>query len=182
MLCSGLLPIAYWLSLPVSSQQSPLKQLSIKVLQLGPHAAGVESVFSDMGATKTKSRPRMNINTLKMCTQVRMHLKSNSTNLRSSTSSTKSNTQKDTTEDNDVIVSNFDSTDDLEYFEEGVFADMDPIDPSLYIDETGFITTLFDFRVFEKAVSTKPSNPPIVITIPDDLILGATWSADDLFK
>ena len=57
---------------------------------------------------------------------------------------------------------------------------MDPIDPSLYIDETGFITTLFDFQVFEKSVSTEPSTPPVVISIPDNL--GATWSADDLFK
>ncbi|KAH9818493.1 hypothetical protein DFH28DRAFT_1080895 [Melampsora americana] len=156
----SLLTIAYWLSLPVSSQQSPLKQLAIEILQIGPHAAGVESVFSDMGTTKTKLRPWMNIKTLKMCTQ----------------------TQKDTTKDNNIIVSNSDLTDNLEYFEEGVFADMDPIDPSIYIDETGFITTLFDFQVFEKAVQTKPSNPPVVITIPDDLILGATWSANDLFK
>lgn len=180
MLCSASLPIAYWLALPVPSQQSPLKRLAIQVLQIGPHAAGVESVFSDMGATKTKSRPRMNTNTLKMCTQVRMHLTSEATNLRPSTSSKKSRTQKESNEDTDLTVSNFDSTDDLEYFEEGVFADMDPIDPSLYIDETGFITTLFDFRVFEKSVSTEPSTPPVVISIPDNL--GATWSADDLFK
>lgn len=69
--CSvGSQQLAYWISLPVTEKQSPLKSLAIAVLQIVPHAAGFESLFSEMGATKTKIRSQMKTNTLKMSAQI----------------------------------------------------------------------------------------------------------------
>ena len=48
------LAIDYWVDLPTTLQTSLLKKFAIKLLEIIAHAAGVESLFSAMSATKTK--------------------------------------------------------------------------------------------------------------------------------
>jgi hypothetical protein len=151
----------------------------MSVLQVVPHAAGVESLFSDMGATKTKRRSRMKTITLKMSSQVRMHLLSEDSN-KKYTSQNKKQASKSDIDTEEALAEHDLGLEELEYFEEGVFAHLDPIDPSLYVDETGFITSIFDFRVFEKSCSSSLAQESHVIDVPDSP--GVAWSADDLFK
>ncbi|OAV96461.1 hypothetical protein PTTG_26306 [Puccinia triticina 1-1 BBBD Race 1] len=67
-------PLQYWLMVPHSLDSESLKKLAIGLLQIVPHAAGVERLFSMMAAMKTKTRNRMSPNTLKMMSQIKLHL------------------------------------------------------------------------------------------------------------
>ena len=49
--------------------------MALWMFSLVPHAAGVESLFSQMAAVKTKSKNRMSTKTLTMRTQVKGHLR-----------------------------------------------------------------------------------------------------------
>ncbi|KNZ50628.1 hypothetical protein VP01_431g2 [Puccinia sorghi] len=51
-----------------------LKKLAIGILEVVPHVAGVEGLFSMMTAIKTKSWNRMLPTTLKMISQIKLHL------------------------------------------------------------------------------------------------------------
>ncbi|OAV91819.1 hypothetical protein PTTG_27857 [Puccinia triticina 1-1 BBBD Race 1] len=48
-------PLQYWLMVPHSLDSESLKKLAIGLLQIVPHAAGVEGLFSMMAAMKTKT-------------------------------------------------------------------------------------------------------------------------------
>ncbi|KNZ45106.1 hypothetical protein VP01_849g5 [Puccinia sorghi] len=62
-------PLNYWLMVPITPESEPLKKLAI-----GPHAAGVEGLFSMMNAMKSKARNRLSPTTLKMMAQIKLHL------------------------------------------------------------------------------------------------------------
>ncbi|KAH9821486.1 hypothetical protein DFH28DRAFT_1119745 [Melampsora americana] len=49
----------YWLKVPANPQTQELKTFAIKLVEIVPHAAGVESLFLRMGSQKTK--PTTNI-------------------------------------------------------------------------------------------------------------------------
>ncbi|KAH9813964.1 ribonuclease H-like domain-containing protein, partial [Melampsora americana] len=66
--------IDYWLAIPSTSHTSILKWFTIRVLELVAHAAGVESVFSMMGATKTKTRSWMTVTNLKTTSQIKLQI------------------------------------------------------------------------------------------------------------
>lgn len=164
----------------MSPNQSPLKRVTISVHQIVPHAAGVETLLSDMGAMKKKRRSCMKTNTLKVCSQVRTHLLSDNSNKTSTSPNRKQASKSNINSEEALAEHNLDLAEELKYFEEGVFAHLDPIDPSLFVDEAGFFTYIFDFRVYEKSCSSSLAQECFMIDVPDSP--GVAWSADDLFK
>ncbi|KNZ62134.1 hypothetical protein VP01_130g12 [Puccinia sorghi] len=48
--------------------------MAISILEIVPHAAGVEGLFSLMNAMKTKARNRLSPNTSKMMAHIKLHL------------------------------------------------------------------------------------------------------------
>jgi hypothetical protein len=67
-------PLNYWLTLLGTPKFDSLKKLVIGLLEIVPHAAGVEGLFSMMSAAKTKAWNRMLPTTLKMMSQLKLHL------------------------------------------------------------------------------------------------------------
>ncbi|OAV96614.1 hypothetical protein PTTG_00808 [Puccinia triticina 1-1 BBBD Race 1] len=49
-------PLEFWLAVPHTPDSEPMKKLAIGMLNIVPHAAGVEGLFSMMSAIKTKFR------------------------------------------------------------------------------------------------------------------------------
>ncbi|OAV92993.1 hypothetical protein PTTG_11132 [Puccinia triticina 1-1 BBBD Race 1] len=49
-------PLDYWMTVPETPESNALKKLSISLLEIVPHAAGVEGPFSMMNVIKTKAR------------------------------------------------------------------------------------------------------------------------------
>ena len=64
----GLDPISFWKT--TSKFDSSLRHLATMIFKMKGHAAPVESLFSGMLYTKTKTRNRMNVENLKMCTMI----------------------------------------------------------------------------------------------------------------
>ncbi|MBW0560220.1 hypothetical protein O181_099935 [Austropuccinia psidii MF-1] len=148
--CKGVFPskaIDYWLGLPDTAQCLPLKTLALNICELVPHAAGVEGLFSVMAAIKTKYRNPMLPTTLKMISQIKLHLIQE--NPQKTLTQPKKNKNIEPA-DYDVMCGHdfFNSPIDLEEFEEGIFsyANMDVISR-----QDAFMETLFDFRSWDEA-------------------------------
>ncbi|MBW0531539.1 hypothetical protein O181_071254, partial [Austropuccinia psidii MF-1] len=140
--------IDYWLGLPDSPQCLPLKKLAITICEIVPHAAGVEGLFSVMSAIKTKYRNKMLPNTLKMISQIKLHLlQEDSTKTKSTKFKNKECVADSTDYDYMVGFDFFSSPLELETFEEGVFGQENMEEPSR---QDAFIDTLFDFDLWEQ--------------------------------
>lgn len=74
-----------------------------------------------------------------------MHLLSDNLH-EQSTSLKKKESSKDKIDTEEALAKpNLELTDELEFFQAGVFAHLDAIYPSLYIDESSFVNSTFDF-------------------------------------
>ncbi|KAH9808064.1 ribonuclease H-like domain-containing protein [Melampsora americana] len=131
----------YWLAVPSTPHTIILKNFAIKVCELVPHAGGVESLFSIMGATKTKSRNQMTVTHLKMVSQIELH--------------SKAEHAVQQVDNEDIQIVNFEDelnsglflgVEDLEEFEAGVYADCEEeVEEDVMVGiETGFIDKIFD--------------------------------------
>ncbi|KNZ63363.1 hypothetical protein VP01_1154g3 [Puccinia sorghi] len=67
-------PLSFWLAVPLTPKSESLKKMAISILEIVPHAARVQGLFSLMNAMKTKARNRHSPNTLKMMAQIKLHL------------------------------------------------------------------------------------------------------------
>ena len=65
-------PIIFWNS--TAKFHPPMRQLAVMLFKVKGHAAPVETLFSGMSYTKTKTRNRMNVENLKMFTMIRKDL------------------------------------------------------------------------------------------------------------
>ncbi|MBW0559950.1 hypothetical protein O181_099665 [Austropuccinia psidii MF-1] len=140
--------IDYWLGLPDSPQCLTLKKLAITICEIVPHAAGVEGLFSVMSAIKTKYRNQMLPNTLKIISQIKLHLPQEDGIKTKSTKSKIKECVADSTEyDHMVGFDFFSSPLELETFEEGIFRQEKMEEPSW---KDAFIDTLFDFDLWEQ--------------------------------
>ncbi|MBW0491689.1 hypothetical protein O181_031404 [Austropuccinia psidii MF-1] len=146
----------YWAEIPEFQELCPLKRLAMMVLEIVPHATGVESLFSLISATNTKARNRMLPSTLKMVSQIKLHILQKA--LRSQTSQSEESCPKflhdtplaiDQISDDDL----FNSTNDLETFEEGVFS-LENLAVDAFPDT--FLDSLFDSTMWGQ-VDQKPS-------------------------
>ncbi|MBW0534170.1 hypothetical protein O181_073885 [Austropuccinia psidii MF-1] len=75
--CNGVFQskeIDYWLGLPDTAQCLPLKTLVLNICELVPHAEGVEGLSFVMAEIKTKYQNPMFPTTLKMISQIKLHL------------------------------------------------------------------------------------------------------------
>ena len=68
----GLDPISFWMT--TSKFDSTLRPLAIMIFKMKGHAAPVETLFSGMSYTKTKTHNCMNVENLKMFTMMRNDL------------------------------------------------------------------------------------------------------------
>ena len=173
-------PMDYWLRVKISPQTKQLKKLAILVLELVAHAGGVEGLFSDMTATKTKSRNQMDPNTLRMILQVEMGLScEQSSSKKSSSLAASQDPGVESNSDNE-----FDGPDALEEFEAGVFpvSMVDQVegllDPILGLED-GYIDTLFDLSDFEtrQTCVDKPKTQDIIVIDGPS----KSWDLDNIF-
>lgn len=74
-----------------------------------------------------------------------MHLLSEDPYKRSTSLKKKSTSKADVDTEEACAEPNLERTDKSEFFEAGVLAHLDPIDPSLHVDDAGFVTSIFDF-------------------------------------
>ncbi|KAH9811358.1 hypothetical protein DFH28DRAFT_1182261 [Melampsora americana] len=156
------LALDYWLDLPTTLQTNLLKGLAIKLLEIVPHAAGVESLFSAMSATKTKDRASMTLANLTMISQVQL----SEANKRKDDQAdrTKFNRSKDFNNQSNneievVEVSPLENTplfsgpDELDEFEQGVDRSQEEatvVDPALHMAfDDGFISSSCDLTLFQ---------------------------------
>ena len=68
----GLDPISFWMT--TSKFDSTLRPLAIMIFKMKGHAAPVETLFSGMSYTKTKTCNSMSVENLKMFTIIRIDL------------------------------------------------------------------------------------------------------------
>jgi hypothetical protein len=147
--------LQYWLSVPSLAETEPIKDLAVKIMQIVPHAAGVEGLFSLMSNTKTKARDRMDVGTLRMISQLKLHFiaqaRSKSAKQSSKPQYAERNdpgawlTEYDFMTAHDDMVS-LENIDELSDFERGSI--MNDTDAGLLVQETrelAFLETLFDF-------------------------------------
>lgn len=159
----------YWLKVTDNLQTHELKMFAIKLLEIFAHAAGVESRFSGMSSQKTKSRPRMKVDTLKMISQIKMDLQAKNPSGTSTVKSTKDN------EDEIKRDVQFEDLDQLQEFEDGVvFDDPEELD-DIPIEEQSYIESLFDLTLFNN--SHQVSTDVMVVDDSDN----ESWDKDDLF-
>ncbi|MBW0481994.1 hypothetical protein O181_021709 [Austropuccinia psidii MF-1] len=141
--------IDYWLGLPDNTQCLPLKQIAITICEIVPHAAGVEGLFSIMSAIKTKYRNQMLPTTLKMMSQIKLHLTQNE--LKKGRNKAKQSSEVVpvplTEYDHMCSYDFFNSPMDLETFE-GVFGHADM---QVTTRQDAFMETLFDFDMWDEA-------------------------------
>ncbi|KAI7964699.1 hypothetical protein MJO29_002797 [Puccinia striiformis f. sp. tritici] len=119
-------PLHYWLTVPYTPESEPLKKLAIGILEIVPHAAGVEGLFSMMTAMKTKARNRLLPNTLKMMAQIKLHLLQGDPLLsarRKKTRTSPKSTQDNSEYENMKAYDSFLTPAELEVFEEGIFTE-----------------------------------------------------------
>ncbi|KNZ54777.1 hypothetical protein VP01_2857g5 [Puccinia sorghi] len=67
-------PLIFWLAVHLTPESESLKKISISILKIVPHAAGVEGLFYLMNAMKTKAQNLISPKTLKMMAQIKLHL------------------------------------------------------------------------------------------------------------
>lgn len=166
-------PMNYWLAIPLTTHTNTLKPFAIRVHELVAHAGGVESLFSMMGATKTKGRGRMTVTNLKMISQVELEVKAE----HASCDVDKEHAKNLNFED-EVNSGLFEGVEDLQEFEDGVFAQHSR-DQEVDIDvDDGFIDSLFDFMNFNWN-QTVDIDQDITKNV-DGESDGESWDADDL--
>lgn len=102
----------YWLRIPDTPNTHDVKMFSVQLFEIIAHAARVESLFSRMSAQKTKSRPCMNVTTLKMMSQSDMNFQFESPK-RPSNSSSKNKPADKTNTDLNVQDVQFEDLDQL---------------------------------------------------------------------
>ncbi|MBW0471424.1 hypothetical protein O181_011139 [Austropuccinia psidii MF-1] len=148
----------YWLGLPDNPQCSILKKLAITISEIVPNAAGIEGLFPVMSAIKTKYQNPMLPATLKMISQIRLHL--NQKQPQKSKNQPKNDESSAKSEYDFMCGYNiFSSPFELEKFEDRVF---DQADMQLTSHQDAFIETMFDFHSWEQAnqMVATPQNPP----------------------
>lgn len=164
-------PIDYWRNLPSTSETSSLKNLVIKILEIFPHAGGVEGLFSLMSLMKSKGQNQMKVQTLKMISQVRLGLSDAAKHSQKSISTKKKNASENDLTNDDAEL--FVLTDELEIFEDGI----EPIADELSGEFEGFMDTLFDFSLFKQKRNNVSSFTPTIVVEDEP----SSWSAADLF-
>ncbi|MBW0461390.1 hypothetical protein O181_001105 [Austropuccinia psidii MF-1] len=148
----------YWLGLPDNPQCSPLKKFAITISEIVPHAAGIEGLFSLMSAIKTKYQNPMLPTTLKMISQIKLHLTQKKP--QKSKNKHKNDEHSETSEYDCMCGYDFFSSPlELENFEDGVF---DQADMQLTSRQDAFIETMFDFDSWEQA-NPIVATPQIVV-------------------
>ncbi|KAI9611008.1 hypothetical protein H4Q26_008855 [Puccinia striiformis f. sp. tritici PST-130] len=153
-----------------------LKKLAIGILEIVPHAAGVEGLLSMMTAMKTKARNRLLPHTLKMMAQIKLHLLQG--NLLLSARREKTRTAPKLTQDNSEYENmkaydSFPTPAELEVFEEGIFTESQI--STITSREDVFMDTIFDFDLMENA----PAQPDDVIE--DIKAEKSNWDPEDLW-
>ncbi|KAI9093525.1 hypothetical protein DFS34DRAFT_267481 [Phlyctochytrium arcticum] len=165
----------------MTQETAAIKRLACSLVEIVPHAAGVEGIFAGMPATKTKARNRMQVETLEKLTQVKLYY-------RPETKIEKSKDKKVVTSDesqmnyHDMMMGfdelvGFDSVDDLEEYKAGVINDA-----VLESRKDTFMETMFDFDMVAEvmgaapqtnSIATEPNAGPVMDTLQ--------WSVDSLF-
>ncbi|MBW0490658.1 hypothetical protein O181_030373 [Austropuccinia psidii MF-1] len=138
---------------PEIKELQALKKLAIKVGEIFPHAAVVEGLFSIMSEIKTKSQNPMHPSVLKMKSQIKLGILHSQTSCkkRQTQSSKRSDPFISATEYNQMTEYDaFDTTSNLEDFEEGVFGFEDGPLPSR---QYALMETLFDFDLLEQSTA-----------------------------
>ncbi|PLW08573.1 hypothetical protein PCANC_24536 [Puccinia coronata f. sp. avenae] len=139
-------PLAFWLKVPYTPKLALLKKLAIEILEIVPHAAGVEGLFSMMNAIKTKTRNQMSPNTLKMTAQLKLHLLQGDPLLvprKKRRQKDGKDRKEDSEYDNIKAYDLFLTPTKLEAFETGVFTEEQM--NMVVSREDAFMDTLFDF-------------------------------------
>ncbi|MBW0475087.1 hypothetical protein O181_014802 [Austropuccinia psidii MF-1] len=128
-----------------------LERTSVALLEVFPHAAGVESIFSMISAVKTKGQNHMAPNTLCMVSQIKLNLLENSKKEFSKYSKCPSRTSEKRILSEHDFMDCFDSfllPDELEKFEEGFFKNGSEVQSNC---NEAFMDTLFDFEMFDSS-------------------------------
>ncbi|MBW0494821.1 hypothetical protein O181_034536 [Austropuccinia psidii MF-1] len=140
--------LAYWLGIPDTHQCMPLKKLAITIYEIVPHAAGVEGLSSIMSASKKKHCNEILPITLKMLSQVKLHLKQVEPQINQRHNQNLQNTSNNTSFDDMCGYSFFASPLDLEASEDGVFSN---VDMELIPRQEAFMDSIFNFDLWEEA-------------------------------
>lgn len=168
----------YCLRLPNTPNTHDLKTFSVKLFEIIAHAAGVESLFSGMSAQKTKSRPRMDVTTLKIMSHIDMNLQSENPK-RSSKSSSKDHTVNKPDDDLPNQDVQFEDIDQLQEFEDGVHFDHDEDPKDFQLDELEYMDTLFDISLYKNEKDLGEGDAIMVnVSDPED----EDWNEEDLFS
>lgn len=149
------LALDYWCDVPLTLQTQLLKQFAIKLLEIIAHAAGIESLYSAMSATKTKARASITLTNLKMISQVQL-AEQNKTRLSRNPQSTSKNEVEviESEKDENQPIEGFSGPEELQEFEDGMACrseDDSAIDPHLEDKEfsNDFINSMFDLKMFQ---------------------------------
>ncbi|MBW0514773.1 hypothetical protein O181_054488 [Austropuccinia psidii MF-1] len=141
----------YWLQLPSNKDTAAIKRISIALLEVVPHASGVESLLSMMSAVTTKGQNRMAPNTLRMVSQIKLNLLENYKREFSKYSKCPSRISKKRILSDHDFMDFFDSfllPDELENFEEEVFQNGSEVQSTRNEE---FMDTLFDSEMFNSS-------------------------------
>ncbi|KAA1090948.1 hypothetical protein PGT21_018819 [Puccinia graminis f. sp. tritici] len=158
------LPLNYWMSVPITPEATGLKKFAIRVMEIVPHAAGVEGLFSMMNSIKTKSRNRMNPSSLKMLAQLKLHMLQGTDSIlqkRKAPSDNSNSVFLNSEYENMLAYDRFQNPSDLEEFERGNLP-IDEQSPVSTSRENAWMETIFDFDLWEK-----DHQPQDVIVVSD---------------
>jgi len=177
-------PLEFWLMVPHTPDSDPLKKLAISLLEIVPHAAGVEGLFPMMSAIKTKARNRLSPTTSKMMAQINSHLLLQGDPILSSRKNRKSkNPMRDATVEYEGMEAydSFLTPAELESFEEGIFTP----DQNLAISsrEEAFIDSIFDINLWESDSHSHPDANELIEIDPDlkEATQDTDWNPEDLW-
>jgi hypothetical protein len=171
-------PLNFWLTLPHTPETSSLKKLAIGILEIVPHAAGVEGLFSMMSAIKTKARNRMSPTTLKMIAQIKLQILQSNPLLAPRKKRTQNESQKDSEYENMRTYDAFLTPTELEEFETGIFTE----DQMRVVAarEDAFMDTIFDFDMWENP-PPQPNEVIVIDNIEDIANEESNWDPQELW-
>ncbi|EFP89393.2 uncharacterized protein PGTG_15235 [Puccinia graminis f. sp. tritici CRL 75-36-700-3] len=175
-------PLHYWLTVPYTPESESLKKLAIGILEIVPHAAGVEGLFSMMTAMKTKSRNRILPNTLKMMAQIKLHLLQGDPLLaarRKNQRTSLNSTQEDSEYENMKAYDSFITPAELEVFEDGIFTKNQLT--TLTSREDAFMDTIFDFDLIESTPDQPDDDVIDIDAIEGNKSDASDWDPEDLW-
>eukprot|EP00733_Pompholyxophrys_punicea_P000773 Pompholyxophrys_punicea_v1_NODE_277_length_2406_cov_4.192684.p2 type:complete len:159 gc:universal NODE_277_length_2406_cov_4.192684:1870-2346(+) len=158
--------------MPGIQQVQVLKKFALMVMQLVPHSARVEQLFSSLSLIKTKSRNRMSVTTLKVLGQVQEKLRGEQQNAKEKQKKL-SRTEEDvesTAKLNDIFEEE-EETDELA-FEEFLTSE----DPETGIEGEDIFSKYFDWQAFEKIASAQNEVQKTTQTNSTSL----DWNLDDI--